>query len=228
MAHWAQVSREHTPNTWLVAASCEFTTMWAWFRLFHPRYHLTLCTLKLMCHLSASFLFWEISFCLLYNFSTQPLLHIRNMLDAISIRSPQKPLVWYFVLMLPEDPHHLYLQPYSVTLRKSWWALDVAKLWRCTQTQREPAPKVLTHNMDRQILLWIKNSEVKRTDKHFTPSMGSPYTPNLFWNLLLSFFCHHPLLLLRHSKSSSACWRVSSMSITGFMCSSLYYKIQLM
>lgn len=130
-AHWAQVSREHsmvTPSTfsWLVAASCEFTTMWAWFRFFYPRHHLTLCTLKLICHLSASFLFLARSFCLLYNFSTQPLLHVRNFFDAISIQSPQKPLVRYFVLMLPEDPHHLYLQPYSVTLSKSWWALDVA------------------------------------------------------------------------------------------------------
>lgn len=129
-AHWAQVSREHsvvTPSTQLVAASCEFTTMWAWFRLFYPRHNLTWCTLKLMCHLSASFLFLAISFCFFYNFSTHPLLHVRNVFDAIHILSPQKPLVWSFALMLPEDPHHLCLQPYS-TLSKSWWALDVAKL----------------------------------------------------------------------------------------------------
>lgn len=72
-----------------------------------------------MRHLSASFIFLAISFCLLYNFSTQQLLHVRNVFDATHIHSPQKPLVWYFVLMLPEDPHHLYLQPYSVTLSKS-------------------------------------------------------------------------------------------------------------
>lgn len=181
-----------------------------------------------MCHLSASFLFLPISFSLLYNFSTQPVLHVRNVFDAIGTHSLQKPLMWYFALMLPEDPHHLYLQPYLVTLSKSWRALDVAQLWRRTQSQREPGPKVLTHDRDRYILLWLKKSAVKKTEKHFTPSMGSSHSPSLSWNVLLPFFCHHPLVLVRHSKRSWACWRISSISITGFMPFSLHYKIQLM